>query len=34
MTSYYTELTEDEQAQVRNALNEFGYLELSKKAAA
>jgi 4-hydroxy-tetrahydrodipicolinate synthase len=33
MTSYYTELTEDEQAQVRKALDEFGYLKQAQKAA-
>lgn len=33
MTSYYTELTEDEQAQVRKALDEFGYLTKAQKAA-
>jgi 4-hydroxy-tetrahydrodipicolinate synthase len=33
MTSYYTELTEDEQAQVRKALDEFGYLKQVQKAA-
>lgn len=33
MTSYYTELTEEEQAQVRKALDEFGYLKLQQKAA-
>lgn len=34
MTSYYTELTEDEQAQVRKALDEFGYLKMSQQKAA
>lgn len=33
MTSYYTELTEDEQNQVRKALDEFGYLKKAQKAA-
>jgi 4-hydroxy-tetrahydrodipicolinate synthase len=33
MTSYYTELTEDEQAQVRKALDEFGYAAHFKAAA-
>lgn len=33
MTSYYTELTEDEQAQVRKALEESGYLEHLRLAA-
>ena len=33
MTSYYTELTDDEQAQVRKALQEFGYLDLQQRAA-
>lgn len=33
MTSYYTELTEEEQAQVRKALDEFGYLKKAQKAA-
>ena len=33
MTSYYTELTEEEQAQVRKALQEFGYLDLQQQAA-
>ncbi len=33
MTSYYTELTEDEQVQVRMALQEFGYLDLQERAA-
>jgi 4-hydroxy-tetrahydrodipicolinate synthase len=34
MTSYYTELNEEEQAQVRKALDEFGYLKLSQQKAA
>jgi 4-hydroxy-tetrahydrodipicolinate synthase len=34
MTSYYTELTEDEQAQVRKALDEFGYLKKAEQKAA
>jgi 4-hydroxy-tetrahydrodipicolinate synthase len=34
MTSYYTELTEEEQAQVRKALDEFGYLKASQQKAA
>lgn len=33
MTSYYTELTEDEQAQVRKALAESGYIEHLRLAA-
>jgi dihydrodipicolinate synthase/N-acetylneuraminate lyase len=32
-TSYYTDLNDDEQAQVRAALEEFGYANLWKKAA-
>ena len=32
-TNYYTELTEDEQAQVRDALEEFGFMSFVKKAA-
>jgi 4-hydroxy-tetrahydrodipicolinate synthase len=32
-TSYYTELTADEQAQVRVALEEFGYMSVVEKAA-
>ncbi len=34
MTSYYTELNEEEQAQVRKALDEFGYLKLAQQKAA
>jgi dihydrodipicolinate synthase/N-acetylneuraminate lyase len=34
MTSYYTALDEQEQAQMRAALEEFGYLDYLKKAAA
>ena len=33
MTSYYTELTESEQAEMRAALEEFGYLSYLEKAA-
>jgi dihydrodipicolinate synthase/N-acetylneuraminate lyase len=33
MTSYYTELDEDEQKQMRAALEEFGYLDYLNKAA-